>query len=361
VFTALLLGALAGPHPPLGALALGGQEAEETQAKGQRPPAQAPNARIRPKGDRAREPHEVIFRIGGDAYLESDFLAYLPYMMHAGRAEQVKRDPRLLSEARRAYTDQMLLLAQARKEGLDKTPEFQERLAGVTRSLLVQEAKKKLPTADGVHPTDEQMLAHYEKFIDNYKAGEKATARHILVKVKGDKDGKGKPGDAKALAALEKARKELKSGKGWAEVAKKYSEDPASKDKGGLMENFDPARMVPEFAEAVRKQDIGAVGPPVKTQHGYHMIVVEGREPARAQTFDEAKDRVRTQVVNALLTDAWAAYFDSLKAEYGFSEGDDPQAKAKEPEPQAPAKGPQVPAKAPKAPAKGQAPKGGGK
>jgi parvulin-like peptidyl-prolyl isomerase len=345
-----------------GLLGLAAQDAGEAHAKGQRPPAQAPNARIRPKADRAREPHEVIFRIGAAAYRESDFLDFIPFMLPAGRAEQTKRDPRLLAEARRAYTDQMLLLAKAQKEGLDKSPEFQERLAGVAKSMLVQDARKKLPTAADVRPTDEQMLAHYEKFRDNYMTEEKATARHILVKAKAD--GKGRPGDAKALAALEKARRELRSGRGWAEVAKKYSEDPASRDKGGLMENFGPSRMAPEFAEAVRTQEPGAVGPPVKTQHGYHIILVEDRSPARAQTFDEARDRVRPQVVNAQLTDAWAAHFDALKAELGFTEGDqEPLAPAKEPEAQAPAKVSQAPAKAPKAPAKtpAKAPKGGGK
>jgi parvulin-like peptidyl-prolyl isomerase len=274
-----------------------------------------------------KDPEEPLFRISDRVYREKDFLGYLPFMMPPSRVDQARRDLRMLAEARKAYADQMLLMSQAVREGADKTPEFQDRLAGLTKYLLADEARKKLPTAEGVQPTDEQMMAYYEQNVANYRVDERATARHILVRV-----APGKDGEAKALGALKKAAKELNAGKGWPEVAKKYSEDPANKDRGGVMENFDPARMSPEFAAAVRSQEPGALGQPIRTTHGFHIVLVESLSPARPMTFDEARARVRNQLAGRMLQEARAAHMDGLKAELGFS---DTEFGALEPEPPA--------------------------
>lgn len=50
-----------------------------------------------------------------------------------------------------------------------------------------------------------------------------------------------------------------------------YSEDPGTKDKGGMMMNCHKGQFVPEFEEAVFKLEVGGVSPPFKTQFGYHI------------------------------------------------------------------------------------------
>jgi len=295
-----------------------GLAAQET---GQEPPRPAPAGRVRPKPeDKTIDPQAVLFRIGKDTHREADFQEFLPMMLPASRIEQVKRDPRMLVDVRKVYADQMLLLASARKQNIEATPEFQKRLADITKALLVDEAKKRLPTADTVQPTEEQLKAAYEQSRESYRIGDRASARHILASVKDFND---KKAVADATDKLSKARSDLTRGKKtWQEVAKKYSDDPGSKDRGGLYENFDPATMVPEFAEAVRRQKIGEVGRPVKTQFGYHMIMVESRTPERIQTLDEVRPRVRTQVTGKLVNEAWEAHFEALRKEFGYSEGD---------------------------------------
>jgi parvulin-like peptidyl-prolyl isomerase len=264
-----------------------------------------------------KDPEEPLFRIGDKIYREKDFLGYLPFMMPPSRVDQARRDERMLAEARKAYADHMLFMTRALKDGADKSPEYQDRLAGLAKYLLADEARKNLPTVEGVQPTDEQMEAYYEQNIANYRVDERASARQILVRVPPGKDG-----EAKGMDAIKKAVKELKAGKGWPDVAKKYSEDPGSKDRGGLIENFDPARMVPEFAAAVRGQEKGELGQPFRSTHGYHVVLVESLSPARPMTFDEAKARVRNQLSGRMLQDARAAFMDSLRADLGFSDTD---------------------------------------
>jgi parvulin-like peptidyl-prolyl isomerase len=320
------------------------QAMQASQAKGQRVPMRPPGATIRPGGpgmpgrpgapdldapEVTKDPEEPLFRIGDKIYREKDFVDYLPFIMPPSRVDQAKRDERMLAEARKAYADQMLLMSQALKDGVDKSREHQDRLAGLAKYLLADEARKRLPAMDSVQPTDEEMEAYYEQNAASYRVEERASARHILARVLP------KDGEAKALDTLKKAAKDLKGGKGWPEVAKKYSDDPASKDRGGLIENFDPARMAPEFAAVVRTQEKGELGPPIRSPQGYHIVQVESLSPARTMTFDEAKQRVRGQVSSKMLQDARAAYMESLRAELGFSDTD---FEAPEPEPP-PAKG----------------------
>jgi hypothetical protein len=291
------------------------KEAQAAQARGQRPPPRPP----RPGA--AKDPQEPIFRIGDRVFREADLIDYLPIMMPAARAEQVKGDPRALADARKNFADQMVLMSAALKDGLDRRPEYQARLAGVTKWTLVEESRKLAPAPESVQPTEEQMRAYFEQNADAYRSEESARARHILIPI-GKDEGKGKSGEAKALEAAKRVAKELKAGKGWDEMAKKYSEDPGSRDKGGLYENFPPAGMVTEFAEAVRSQAIGEVGPPVKTQYGFHVIMVESLAPARQLTFDEAREGIRRQLAGRMLQEARAAYVESLKERLGYSETD---------------------------------------
>jgi parvulin-like peptidyl-prolyl isomerase len=342
---ALMSVALAVPAFPAGAPGTEAQAAQTAQtaqatepkkirqAKGQMPPPQpvgmklGPVSELEPQTPQAPQDSDIMFRIGDKVYRDSDFMEYLPIMLSVGRAEQTRRSPQMMAQARKAFADQMLLVAYAEKEGIAKLPEVKKKMDGFAKHVLSQETLRlKGPSMekDVLQPTDEQVRAHFEQFADTYKTAEKATARHILVSVKaadgkagGDGQGLSEP---EAMARLEKARKELKAGKDWQETAKKYSDDPGSKDKGGLMENFDPSAMVPEFAQAVRTQKIGTVGPPVKTQFGYHMVLVEAYAPVRAQTFDEAKEKVRSQLFRQVRQDAWTSFFDRLKAEMGFSD-----------------------------------------
>jgi parvulin-like peptidyl-prolyl isomerase len=79
----------------------------------------------------------------------------------------------------------------------------------------------------------------------------------------------------------------------FAELAKKFSTDPSSKDKGGELGFFSKGQMVPAFQAAAFSQPIGVVGPPVKSPFGYHIIVVEERKPAHVATMANSGDKIR--------------------------------------------------------------------
>ncbi len=90
----------------------------------------------------------------------------------------------------------------------------------------------------------------------------KARARHILVK------------DEKACLDL---KNQIESGASFSDLAAKHSLCPSGK-KGGDLGEFFRGQMVQEFDEVVFSQEIGKAHGPVKTQFGYHLILIENRK-----------------------------------------------------------------------------------
>ncbi|MFF4158785.1 peptidylprolyl isomerase [Streptomyces sp. NPDC001678] len=89
-----------------------------------------------------------------------------------------------------------------------------------------------------------------------------ATARHILVKT-----------ESEALQLKE----QIEGGADFAELARKHSSCPSSRD-GGNLGSFGPGQMVPEFDQVVFSAPVGVVQGPVKTQFGMHLVEVTSRQ-----------------------------------------------------------------------------------
>ena len=98
-------------------------------------------------------------------------------------------------------------------------------------------------------------------------------SRHILFSTKDLTDAEVENVRVKAEAVLNRVKK----GEDFATLAGQYSEDPGSKDNGGLYENIGRGQFVPEYEIAVFSLNAGDVYPElVKSSHGYHIIKSEG-------------------------------------------------------------------------------------
>ncbi|MCX7819332.1 MAG: peptidylprolyl isomerase [Kiritimatiellae bacterium] len=158
--------------------------------------------------------------------------------------------------------------------------------------------------------TDAEVRAFYESQPDVFRLPETVTARHILIAVPPDAPAADR---AKKREQAEKVRAELLAGGDFAELAKKYSDDPGSRDRGGLYE-FPRGRMVPPFEEAAFTQKIGEIGPIVETQFGYHIIQTTNRSPERTVSFEEAAPRIRQHLERTKWNRAVADYIRGLQA-----------------------------------------------
>lgn len=175
--------------------------------------------------------------------------------------------------------DVKLLVEGATKEGLDKTADFEKRLAFIKDRELHNVYFRK-HVVDAITP--EEVKARYDKEIAALPQEEEVSARHILVATEEE---------AKAVIA------ELDGGKAFADVAKEKSTD-SNKDAGGDLGWFGKGRMVPEFEAAAFALEKGAyTKTPVQTQFGFHVIKLEDKRIAPPPAFDLVEQQVRQLVM----------------------------------------------------------------
>lgn len=142
-----------------------------------------------------------------------------------------------------------------------------------------------------VTATDAQLHQMYGQNQDSYRTPERVDVRHILFKT-ADKPA---TEDAKMKAKADDVLKQLKAGANFAEMAKKYSEDPGSAQNGGEYKAVTRGQMVPEFEQLAFTLKPGQIGGPIKSSIGYHIIQVDKHEDARLRPFEEVKDELTAQ------------------------------------------------------------------
>lgn len=138
---------------------------------------------------------------------------------------------------------------------------------------------------------DAEVKAWYEGHKDRYEQPEERRASHILIVTNADSD------KEKAKAKAEEVLKEVqKSPAKFAELAKQYSQDPGSAQKGGDLGYFGHGMMVKAFEDIVFKQKEGEISGLVQSDFGYHIIKVTGIKPGKLRPLDE----VRSEIVGEL-------------------------------------------------------------
>lgn len=140
-------------------------------------------------------------------------------------------------------------------------------------------------------PSDAELRREYDQNQDSYRVPETVDLRQILLKTSDQPASE----DAKIKAKAEDILKQLKAGANFADMAKKYSEDPGSSQNGGEYKGVARGQMVPEFEQAAFSLKPGQLSGLVKSSIGYHIILVEKHQEARLKPFDEVKDQLAMQ------------------------------------------------------------------
>src|SRR3989441_383222 len=141
-----------------------------------------------------------------------------------------------------------------------------------------------------VQVSDDMLKQQYMANIQQYQVPNRVHVQHILFMTVG------KTTDAEVEEIKKKAEdvlKQVKKGGKFEDLAKKYSEDPGSKDKGGDLSWITQGQTVPEFEKTAFSLSPGQVSDLVKTQYGFHIIKVVEKETAHTRPFEEVKDSLR--------------------------------------------------------------------
>ncbi len=195
------------------------------------------------------------------------------------KSQGVKDDSQFRDAVKEELVRRELLVAAARKKGLDKKTDVMGQMEIARQALLIRAYIADYLKTNPV--TDAQLKKDYDAFKAQL-GGTEYHARHILVE---------KEDEAKALIA------KLDKGDKFADLAKQ-SKDPGSKDNGGDLGWAIPSSFVKPFSDAMVKLDKGRyTKEPVKSDFGYHVIMLEETRALTPPPFEQLKPQL-TQRAN---------------------------------------------------------------
>lgn len=235
----------------------------------------------------------VVAKINNQEITLADFnerLKEIPSLAHSGDVD---------IEMKKGFLDNLiareLLYQEALRTGIDKEKETASFIEEMKRRIVVDRFFKK-EVDEKVSVTAEEVKKFYTENPGEAKSPDEVRASHILLKTREE---------------AEMVRKKIKAGSKFEDLAKRYSIDPGSKDRGGDLGYFQKGMMVPEFDTAAFKLKVGEVSDIVETRFGYHLIKVTGRKEGKKKVFED----VSKELEKRLLTKKRKDRFDTLVAE----------------------------------------------
>lgn len=231
-------------------------------------------------GNKDEQTGPTVATVNGSAIKESRVdqqLAQIPANMVQGREGDVKRQ--ILDR----IIDQELILQQAKKLSVQSDADYKKQLEAVETQLqanfVIAKAVKDKLTPDVLKQAYEARKAQF--------AFPAVKAKHILV----------------ATQAEAENIIKIATPQNFTELAKKYSKGPSA-DQGGDLGWFRREAMIPEFANVAFGTPVGTVaGTPVKTQFGWHVILVEQRNDRYVPPLEQLEPQLRQEMAQQVVQD----------------------------------------------------------
>lgn len=167
-----------------------------------------------------------------------------------------------------------------------------------------------------VNITDDDAKKFYDDpaNIHLFEEPEMVRASHILLMTEDPETHQPLSAEKKAAKhkQMEDILKQARAGTNFAELAKKYSEDPGSKDKGGEY-TFPKGQMVKEFEETAFSLKPGEISDIIETQYGYHIIKLSEKMPAKKVEFSKVEDRIKDHLAQLAMQNQYREYAMKLE------------------------------------------------
>lgn len=182
-----------------------------------------------------------------------------------------------------------------------------------------EEAAYMLPVGSISDPVLSDFGYHVIQVNDRQANPGEVQVSHILVRF-----------DPEIASQEENARRKIsdiyaeiqKENTRWEEIVKSYSEDPATKDVGGILPWFGVGTMIPEFEmAALSLTEIGEISPPLKTPYGYHILRLEGNRTL--QPYEDLEQTIKSKILrNSKSGMIQSQVIAMQKARFGFKENE---------------------------------------
>jgi foldase protein PrsA len=200
-------------------------------------------------------------------------------------------------------------LATAKKSQFSTAAQFQtflastgQTLADVTYRLKIQTIYTKLISKHPTTVTPAQIAAYYTSHPSQFSTPEARNLRVVLTKT---------------AAQAKTAEAALKHGQSWNVVAKKYSIDPTTKNKGGVLTDVTQGSQDAALGTAAFAATQGHLVGPIKGQFGYYILEVTKITPATKRTLAQSTTLIKQTLTTQLQTAAQTAVTNHAKKDWG--------------------------------------------
>ncbi len=181
-------------------------------------------------------------------------------------------------------------------------------LAGLRDVLRTNATQRRIAeTVAGATVTEVDVRAQFDKNRAQYDQPAQIKVSHILFRA----TEKEQEALAQAKARIVQAR--LAEGAKFEDLARQYSDDKASAERGGDLGFVTKGSLVKEFEDAAWALKPGETRGPVKTQYGLHIIRVTETKDAQKADFDTVKDQIREQLLAGKREKAFEAWLDQQR------------------------------------------------
>jgi peptidyl-prolyl cis-trans isomerase C len=170
-----------------------------------------------------------------------------------------------------------------------------------------------------VNVTDAEVKKFYDENPARFERPEMVRVAHILLGTRDQTTGDELPDEQKALKhkQMEDILKRARAGEDFAKLAKEYSEDPGSKDRGGEY-TFPRGQMMPEFEAAAFALSTNQVSNIVTTRYGHHIIKLHERIPAEKTAFDKVSADIKDYLRRLAIQQQIPEYIQKLEKDAGL-------------------------------------------
>lgn len=209
-------------------------------------------------------------------------------------------------ERKKEFLDNLVrfevLAKEAQRRGLDKDPEVVRTMKQVMIQKLLKDEFDKQRMED---ISDAECKKYFDEHPEEYNKPEEVRVSSILVKDL-----------ATAKKVMNDPRIKGVDNQLFRNLVAEYSQDLATKDRGGDLRYFDQkTKEVPKAIvdAAFALQNIGDVSPPVKTEQGVVILKLTGRRKALVRTFDEVKQQIRNKIYRDKRQDSMESFVKGLR------------------------------------------------
>ncbi|MEF9438372.1 MAG: peptidylprolyl isomerase [Candidatus Mariimomonas ferrooxydans] len=190
-----------------------------------------------------------------------------------------------------------LLYQEAKKQGVNKEKEFQDKIKEFEKMTLISTLLKN--EIEGKAKVDaKEVRDFYDKNQNEFMTGPEVKASHILVNT-----------ETEAADVL----KRIQKGEDFSKLAVELTIDKGTAKNGGDLGFFGSGRMVPEFEKAAFGLKPGEVSSPVKTKFGYHIIKITDKKEGKPRDFEEVKTSIEKRLSAEKQRTVFDSYIEKLK------------------------------------------------